>query len=106
MFNRLRDLSTGGGGTGASNAPANASLTFDDGDAVIHFENQLQAPPGAPVITQPQEADGFAAPQVAFLGAGVFNRREPHPPHPAGRGPRTIFGNRLGPEGLGPYALQ
>jgi hypothetical protein len=65
MFNQLRELSTGGGGTSMSTAPPNASLTFDNGEAVVHFENQLQVPPGAPIITQPQEDDGLAAPQVA-----------------------------------------
>jgi hypothetical protein len=86
MFNRLRELSTGGGGTGASTTPPNASLTFNNGDAVVHFENKLQAPPGAPIITQPQEDDGLAAPQVAFLGAGGVQPpgAQPPPVPPAG----------------------
>ncbi len=44
MFNRLRELSTGGGGTGASTAPLNASLTFNDGDAVVHHQKEHHAP--------------------------------------------------------------
>ncbi len=102
MFNPLRDLSTGGGGTNASTAPPNASLTLDDGDAVVHFENQDQAPPGAPVITQPQEDDGFAAPQVAFLGAGgVQPPGAPPPPISQAGDPEPYLGVDSAPKGLG-----
>jgi hypothetical protein len=102
MFNRLRELSTSGGGTGANTAPPNASLTFDNGDAVVHFENQLQAPPGAPIITQPQEDDGLAAPPVAFLGAGgVQPPGAPPPPLPPAGDPEPYSGMDSALKGLG-----
>ena len=69
MINRLRYI-TGGGGTEQGPAPpTNANLTFDNGEAVIHFKDQLQAPPGAPAVTQPPEDDGLAPPGGAVLGA-------------------------------------
>jgi hypothetical protein len=35
---------------------------------VLNYEDQLQAPPGTPIITQPLEEVALAMPQVAFLG--------------------------------------
>ena len=69
MFNKLWDI-TGGRGTELGPVPpANTNLTFDDGEAVINFKDQLQAPPHAPAVTQLPEDEGLAPPQEAILGA-------------------------------------
>jgi hypothetical protein len=73
MFNSLRGL-TGGGGASKSEHPANVGFTFDDGDAIVNFENQLQPPPAVPTIAQQQEEEVFAAPQVALPPAAPPGR--------------------------------
>ncbi len=94
----------GGGGASESEHPANAGFTFDNGDAILNFENQLQPPPAAPTITQQQEDKGLAAPQVTFQGAGVAllpaappvvggqQQRPNPPPAPQATEPETYSG--------------
>ncbi len=60
--------------------PANANLTFDNGKAVICFEDQLWAPPGPPVVTQPPEEDELAPPQGTVRGAQEILLPEMEPP--------------------------
>ncbi len=80
MFNRLRDITAGGGTERGPAPPTNVNLTFDGGEAVIHFEDQLQAPPGAPAVTQPQRTTGLLRHGGQSWEQRRFNRREGNPP--------------------------
>jgi hypothetical protein len=108
MFNSLRGLTGNRGTTGDKNQLANVDLTFDDGDAMVNFENQLQPPPAAQTITHQQEEEALAVPPQgaippAALQGGMGQNQMPNlpPANQATTEPKPYLGLETALKNLG-----